>query len=491
MSNSYQNQDSNPEPLKLNSLIGGEWVTSEDVSNVYSPADLDQVVAVCSTVSAGQVDAAVRAGQAAFEANRKLGTQARADSLEFVAAELFRRKEELGILLAREEGKTLPEAVGEVMRAAYIFRFFAAEAIRIGGELGDSVRPGVRVEVMREPIGVVGIITPWNFPIAIPAWKIAPALAYGNSVVMKPAELAPASSHALAEVISRSGLPAGTFNLVLGSGSKVGQRLVEHPDVCAVSFTGSQQVGAGIAAACVARGAKYQLEMGGKNPLVVLDDADVAVAVEAAVNGAYFSTGQRCTASSRLIVTKGIHDEFVTKTIDRLKGLVVGDPLDAATAIGPVVDERQYRKNVEYVEIGQKEGCELAFGGGRVPGYEKGFFQIPALLVNASNQMRVSTEEIFGPVASVIKVDDYDAAVATANDTEFGLSAGICTQSHRFATDFKRQSQSGLVMVNLPTAGLDYHVPFGGVGASSYGAREQGVHAREFYTRTKTVYDLA
>jgi acyl-CoA reductase-like NAD-dependent aldehyde dehydrogenase len=491
MSNSYQNQDSNPEPLKLNSLIGGEWVTSEDVSNVYSPADLDQVVAVCSTVSAGQVDAAVRAGQAAFESNRNLGTQARADSLEFVAAELFRRKGELGILLAREEGKTLPEAVGEVMRAAYIFRFFAAEAIRIGGELGDSVRPGVRVEVMREPLGVVGIITPWNFPIAIPAWKIAPALAYGNSVVMKPAELAPASSHALAEIISRSGLPAGTFNLVLGSGSKVGQRLIEHSGVSAVSFTGSQQVGAGIAAACVARGAKYQLEMGGKNPLVVLDDADVAVAVEAAVNGAFFSTGQRCTASSRLIVSKGIHDEFVDKTINRLMGLVVGDPLDAATAIGPVVDERQYRKNVEYVEIGQKEGCELAFGGGRVSGYEKGFFQVPALLINATNQMRVSTEEIFGPVASVIKVDDYEAAVATANDTEFGLSAGICTQSHRFATDFKRKSQSGLVMVNLPTAGLDYHVPFGGVGASSYGAREQGVHAREFYTRTKTVYDLA
>lgn len=491
MSNTLQNQDSNPEPLKLSSLIGGEWVTSEDVSNVYSPANLDQVVAVCSTVSADQVDDAVRAGQAAFEANRNLGTQARADSLEFVAAELFRRKDELGILLAREEGKTLQEAVGEVIRAAYIFRFFAAEAIRIGGELGESVRPGVRVEVMREALGVVGIITPWNFPIAIPAWKIAPALAYGNSVVMKPAELAPASSHALGEIISRSGLPAGTFNLVLGSGSKVGQRLIEHPGVSAVSFTGSQQVGAGIAAACVARGAKYQLEMGGKNPLVVLDDADVAVAVEAAVNGAFFSTGQRCTASSRLIVTKGIHDEFVEKTIERLMGLAVGDPLDAATAIGPVVDERQYRKNTEYVEIGQNEGCELAFGGGRVSGYDNGFFQIPALLVNANNQMRVSREEIFGPVASVIKVDDYDAAVATANDTEFGLSAGICTHSHRFATDFKRKSHSGLVMVNLPTAGLDYHVPFGGVGASSYGAREQGVHAREFYTRTKTVYDLA
>ena len=491
MSNAYQNQDSNPAPLQLNSLIGGEWVKSENVSNVYSPADLEQVVAVCSTVSADQVDDAVSAAQAAFETNRYQGIQARADSLEFVAAELFRRKDELGILLAREEGKTLPEAVGEVTRAAYIFRFFAAEAIRISGELGESVRPGVRVEVMREALGVVGIITPWNFPIAIPAWKIAPALAYGNSVVMKPAELAPASSHALAEIISRSGLPAGTFNLVLGSGSKVGQRLIEHPGVAAVSFTGSQQVGAGIAAACVARGAKYQLEMGGKNPLVILDDADVAVAVDAAVNGAFFSTGQRCTASSRLIVTKGIHDQFVEKTIDRLMGLVVGDPLDAATAIGPVVDERQYRKNVEYVEIGQQEGCELAFGGGRVSGYEKGFFQVPALLVNASNQMRVSREEIFGPVASVIKVDDYDAAVATANDTEFGLSAGICTQSHRFATDFKRQSHSGLVMVNLPTAGLDYHVPFGGVGASSYGAREQGVHAREFYTRTKTVYDLA
>jgi aldehyde dehydrogenase (NAD+) len=349
------------------------------------------------------------------------------------------------------------------------------------------------VEVTREGLGVAGLICPWNFPIAIPAWKIAPALCYGNTVVFKPAELVPGSAHALGEIIARSGLPAGVFNLVTGPGSVVGQTMLEHPDVAAISFTGSVTTGRRIAQACVASSPfmkKFQLEMGGKNPLVVLDDADLKVAVEAAVNGAYFSTGQRCTASSRFIVTEGIHGRFVEALTERLKGLVVDDALKAGTQIGPVVDQNQLEQNLRYIAIGQDEGAKLHWGGGILNREMPGFYMQPALFTEAGNSMRIAREEIFGPVACVIRVKDYDEALAVANDTEFGLSAGICTGSLKYASHFKRNSEAGMVMVNLPTAGVDYHVPFGGRKGSSYGAREQGAYAREFYTTVKTAYTM-
>jgi aldehyde dehydrogenase (NAD+) len=376
------------------------------------------------------------------------------------------------------------------MRAGQIFLFFAGECLRQAGEKLGSIRPGVDVEITREPLGVIGLITPWNFPIAIPAWKIASALAYGNCVVFKPADLVPASAHALSEIISRAGLPAGVFNLVMGRGSVVGEAMLKHKDVNAISFTGSVGTGRKIAATCVSTNPmkKIQLEMGGKNPMVVLDDADLKVAVECAVNGAFFSTGQRCTASSRLILTEGIHDKFVTAMTERMKGLIIGDALKDGVHIGPVVDQSQLDQDLDYIGIGQKEGAKLVAGGELLNRETPGFYLAPALFTEVTSNMRISREEIFGPVATVTRVKDYDAALASANDTEFGLSAGICTGSLKHANHFKRNVEAGMVMVNLPTAGVDYHVPFGGRKGSSYGPREQVRYAAEFYTTVKTAY---
>jgi aldehyde dehydrogenase (NAD+) len=342
----------------------------------------------------------------------------------------------------------------------------------------------------REPLGVVGLITPWNFPIAIPAWKIAPALAYGNCVVLKPADLVPGCAWALTEIISRAGLPPGVFNLVMGPGSVVGDTIAKSPHVHGVSFTGSVSVGAGVRNLVAGRGGRIQLEMGGKNPLVVLDDADLGTAVGSAVNGAFFSTGQRCTASSRLIVTQGIHDKFVTAMVERMQKLVIGNGLDPKTEIGPVVSEQQLEQDQSYIKIARDEGATRKLGGERLNRPTQGYYMAPALFTDTHNKMRINREEVFGPVASVVRVKDFDEALEVANDTEFGLSSGIVTASLKHASAFKRRSQAGMVMVNLPTAGVDYHVPFGGRKGSSYGPREQGPYAREFYTIVKTAYTL-
>jgi aldehyde dehydrogenase (NAD+) len=408
--------------------------------------------------------------------------------LKKISDEILSRRDEIGQLLAREEGKTLPEAIGEVARAGQIFGFFAGESLRLAGDKLASVRPGVEVEVTREPVGVVGVIAPWNFPIAIPAWKIAPALCYGNAVVFKPADLVPGSAHALSEIISRSGLPGGVFSLLMGRGAIVGEALLNSNSVDAISFTGSVATGRKVAEACISRMAKFQLEMGGKNPLVVLDDADLKVAVEAAVNGAFFSTGQRCTASSRLIVTEGIHDRFVEALVERMQALIVDDACKAGTQIGPVVDQKQLDQDLSYLRIGKAEGAKLLHGGELLSREKRGYYLSPALFIETTNGMRISREEVFGPVASVIRVKDYDEALSVANDTDFGLASGICTTSLKHTAHFKRHAQAGMVMVNLPTAGVDYHVPFGGRKASSYGPREQGRYAAEFYTAVKTSY---
>ncbi|MCK1295121.1 acyl-CoA reductase-like NAD-dependent aldehyde dehydrogenase [Bradyrhizobium sp. GM2.2] len=474
----------------LKNFIGGEWVDGSAVTKNINPSNTNDVVGEYAKADKAQTEKAIAAAKAAFPAWAQSTPQARYDALNKISLEIIARKEDLGRLLAREEGKTLPEGIGEVARAGQIFAFFAGEALRLIGEKGASVRPGIDVELTREPMGVVGMITPWNFPIAIPAWKIAPALCYGNTVVFKPAELVPGSAHALSEIITRSGIPAGVFNLVVGSGSVVGQTLIEHPDVAAITFTGSVQTGRKIAQACVTSSnmKKFQLEMGGKNPLVVLDDADLKTAVEVAVNGAYFSTGQRCTASSRLIVTEGIHDRFVAAVTERLKGLTVDDALKAGVHIGPVVDQSQLDQDLRYIKIGQDEGAKLAWGGELLKRETPGHYLQPALFTEANNNMRISREEVFGPVAAVIRAKNYEEALAISNDTEFGLASGICTSSLKYASHYKRNSESGMVMVNLPTAGVDYHVPFGGRKGSSYGAREQGSYAREFYTTVKTAY---
>ena len=465
--------------------IGGEWVGDSDVTTNTSPANRDDVIGTYARGDAARVDQAVSAALAAQPSWAAASPQLRHDVLERAGALIVERKDELGRLLAREEGKTIAEAVGETVRASQVFKFFAGEALRNTGDAVASVRPGIDVMIEREAVGVIGLITPWNFPIAIPAWKLAPALAYGNAVVMKPAELTPGCAWELAKILDEAGCPAGIFNLVMGPGSKVGARIVEHEDIAAVSFTGSVATGRQVAVDCTARGKKVQLEMGGKNPMVVVDDADLDVAVGACLNGAFFSTGQRCTASSRLIVTAGIHDAFLDKLTAAAADLVIGDPLDSETQIGPVVDQSQLDQNLEYLALAATEGCDVRGGG---LGNGNGYFMHPAIFAGASNQMRVSREEIFGPMASVIKVADYDEALAVANDTEFGLSSGICTTSLKLATDFRRNAKAGMVMVNLPTAGVDYHVPFGGRKGSSYGPREQGSYAREFYTTVKTSY---
>ena len=470
--------------------IAGEWVAGSDAARNINPSDVTDVIGEYARADRAQADIAIGAARAAFPAWAASSVQDRANLLDAIGNSVLARREELGRLLSREEGKTLPEGIGEAARAGQIFKFFAGEALRLAGEKIPSVRPGVDVEITREPLGVVGIITPWNFPIAIPAWKIAPALCYGNCVVFKPAELTPGSAWALSDIIAAAGVPSGVFNLAMGRGSVVGEALVGDRRVDAISFTGSVATGRAIAGKAIARMAKLQLEMGGKNPLVVLDDADLGVAINCAVNGAYFSTGQRCTASSRLIVGAGIHDRFVAALSERIGKLKVDDALAPGTEIGPVVDDRQLEQDLEYIGIGQKEGATLAAGGKRLERAKNGYYLAPALLTGASNAMRTSREEIFGPVASVIRVDGYDEAVAVANDTEFGLSAGIVTTSLKHAAHFKRASEAGMVMVNLPTAGVDYHVPFGGRKGSSYGPREQGRYAREFYTVVKTAYTL-
>ena len=471
--------------------IAGAWVGDSNVQQNINPSDLNDVVGEYVRASTDEVESAIAAAHQAWPHWSLSTPQQRFDALDFVGSELLARKAELGELLAREEGKTLPEAIAEVGRAGQIFKFFAGEALRLTGDAVASVRPGIQVEVSREPVGVVGIITPWNFPIAIPAWKIAPALVYGNCVVFKPADLVPGSAWALAEIISRSGLPAGVFNLVMGRGSVVGNALVQDPRVSAITFTGSVGTGRGILQQAAQQQKKVQLELGGKNPLVVLDDADLETALDCAIQGAFYSTGQRCTASSRIIVERGIYDRFTEELAQRTAALRVGHALDAQTQIGPVADASQLQQDLDYISIGKNEGATLLCGGQTLEGRTPGHYFSPAVFADATNTMRISQEEIFGPVASVIKADDYDHALALANETEFGLSSGICTQSLLRATHFKRAIQAGMVMVNVPTAGVDYHVPFGGRKGSSYGPREQGRYAQEFFTIVKTAYTKA
>jgi alpha-ketoglutaric semialdehyde dehydrogenase len=475
---------------ELKNYINGEWVSGYKTINNINPSNSTDVINLCAQGNAEDVALAVAAAKNAFSSWRNVTPQVRSDLLDAIGNALLDRKEEIGHILSREEGKTIPEGIGETIRAGQVFKFFAGEALRFTGERVDSIRPGVDVDIIREPLGVVGLITPWNFPIAIPAWKMAPALAYGNCVVFKPASLTPGVAHVIVELFEEFGGPAGVLNMVMGGGAEVGNALVSHADVAAISFTGSVGVGSGIAAICGAEQKKVQLEMGGKNPMIIMEDADLSVAIPACVNGAFFSTGQRCTASSRFIVHEDIHDEFVAGVKEALSKLTIGSALDSDTDIGPVVDDKQLSSNLRYVALAKEEGAEV-YGGERLELNKNGYYQAPALFVNTNNSMRINQEEIFGPCASVIKVGSFEEAIAVANDTEFGLSSGICTTSLKYTREFKRQADAGVLMVNLPTAGLDYHVPFGGRKKSSYGPKEQGKYAVEFYTMVKTAYTFA
>src|SRR6218665_186036 len=470
------------------SYVDGEWLRHGDVIVNTSPSDDRDIIGEYACATRDDVAHAVSAASLAFGHWRDRSPEDRAVILDASGDAILHRRKELGEILSREEGKALAEGIGEVVRAGRIFKFFAAEAVRLTGAFGASIRPGVDIETRREALGVVGVITPWNFPIAIPAWKIAPALAFGNTVVFKPSEMTPASACMLIEILGEAGLPRGVLNLLVGKGGDMGGSLVEGREVRAISFTGSVATGRQVGLAAMEGGKKVQMEMGGSNPLVIADDADLDIAVEVAVNGAFYSTGQRCTASRRIIVDAHIHDDFVEKVIQRMAMLKVGHALESGTDIGPVATERQLSTNLDYLRSGAAEGAELISGGQVLDRPTKGHFLSPALFVNARNDMRICREEVFGPIAAVIRANDYDEAIAIANDTAFGLSAGICTRSLKRASDFKARAVAGMVMVNLPTAGVDYHVPFGGYKASSYGSREQDEHTPDFYTNVKTTY---
>jgi aldehyde dehydrogenase (NAD+) len=473
--------------MQLPHYINGQKIQADSPLTSINPSDTNDIVARFPDGGPAEADAAIAAARAAFPAWSSASPEVRADVLDKAGATILARAAELGELLAREEGKTRAEGIGEVMRAGRIFRYFGGEALRRHGFTLESTRPNIDASTHREALGVVGLITPWNFPIAIPAWKTAPALAFGNTVVIKPANITTAIATALADIIHDSGAPAGVFNMVLGRG-RIGAHMAAHADVDAISFTGSQAVGAQVAAAALKHQARVQLEMGGKNPLVVLADADLDRAVAIALDGGFFQTGQRCTASSRVLVEDAIHDRFVAALSERARALRVGPALDPATQIGPAASEAQYEQNLRYIGIATGEGGRLVTGGVAVKAATPGYYMSPAVIADTNPDMRINNEEVFGPVVSTVRVKNYDEALALANAGSFGLSAGIVTTSLKYSRHFRRNVRAGMVMINLPTAGVDYHVPFGGTRGSSYGPREQGFAAVEFYTQVKTVY---
>jgi aldehyde dehydrogenase (NAD+) len=472
----------------FDNFIAGAWRPGASTIENRNPSDLSDVIGLYAQADPEQLAETLAAARAAQRIYAAGPLEPRYAALMAIGEELMWRADDLGALLSREEGKPRAEGVDEVYRSGKFFQYFAAEVMRQIGDTADSVRPGIEIDIRREPIGVVAVISPWNFPMATASWKIAPALAFGNAVVWKPANLTPASAVALTEIIDRQGLPKGLFSLVMGSGGKIGQALIESPEVDAISFTGSVEVGRRIAAASVGNLPKIQLEMGSKNPLVVMDDADLELAVQCALNGAYGGTGQKCTASSRLIVHQAVHDAFVERLTDAIGKFVIGHALAEGTQIGPVASADQLASNMAYLKVAEQSGCERVIGGERLERETEGYFMAPALLVGGTNDMRVNREEMFAPVACVIGAGSYEEALAMANDTRYGLTAGIVTQSLARATHFRRNVRAGCVMVNLPTAGTDYHVPFGGRGDSSHGPREQGRYAAEFYTQVKTAY---
>ncbi|SUD90730.1 aldehyde dehydrogenase family protein [Psychrobacter phenylpyruvicus] len=472
--------------------INGKWRTGTHTITNINPSDISETIGEYAQADESHVQQAIAAARCAQPEWARVPMERKQAILQSIGDELIARCDELGSLLSREEGKPFAEGRGEIYRSGQFFHYFAAEVLRQMGDIADSVRPGVKIEVTREAVGVVVIISPWNFPTATAAWKIAPALAFGNSVIWKPANLTPASAVALTEIIHRHGLPAGTFNLVLGRGDSVGDALVNSADIDAVSFTGSVPTGRKVAAATAPNFVRCQLEMGSKNALVIADDADLDIAIEATIAGSFSSAGQKCTASSRLLVMDSVYDEYVEKLVQRMQTLRVGHALQEGVFMGPVVDDKQLASNLDWVQKAKQQGAEIALGGVRLDMPNDGYYMAPTLLLGTQNDWEINQEEIFAPVASVIRIsDDIEEAIAITNATRFGLTGGIITQSLGNSALFKELAEVGCVMVNLATAGTDYHVPFGGRKSSSYGPREQGQYAKEFYTLVKTAYQRA
>ena len=472
--------------------INGEWTDSRSGKTFpnINPADTDETVGLFQASNADDVNDACAAAVAAQQAWSELPATRRGEYL-FKAAELLEaRLAQLGEEMTREEGKTLPEALGEVKRAINIFRYFGGEGSRQFTYQVPSERENVVCYTIRKPLGTVALITPWNFPSAIPAWKLAPALVSGNTVVLKPASLAPLSSYRLVEALHEAGIPRGVINYVTGSGGAVGDPLTSHPAIRAISFTGSTSVGNALYAKVSERKIRIQLEMGGKNPTIVLSDADLDYAADTLINGAFFSTGQKCTACSRAVIERSIFEPLVEKLIEKTRKLKVGNGLEHGIQIGPAVDADQLKTDLDYIEIAKNEGAELLCGGNRLTGaaYDKGYFIEPAIFSSVQSTMRIAQEEVFGPVLALMVAEDLDDAVRIANDVKFGLSASIISKDLTRVHQFINRIEAGLITVNLPTAGVEYQLPFGGTKESSYGMREQGPQALDFYSETRTVY---
>jgi methylmalonic acid semialdehyde dehydrogenase len=473
-------------------FIGGEWVESSSTKTAVNtnPADTRDVLGLSPLSTADEARAAVDAARAAFPAWRDTPAPVRGRILYRAWQLMDQEKESLARLLTREEGKTVKEALGEILRTVNILEYTAAEGRRLAGETLPSELPRNFAYTLRQPLGVVAVVTPWNFPVAIPCWKIAPALVTGNTVVFKPASLTPETAAAVVSIFERAGLPKGVLNLVLGSGGTVGNAIVDHPDVRAVSFTGSNEIGAQIYGRGAARMIRVQCEMGGKNPVVVMGDADLEVAVEATATGAFGSTGQRCTATSRVIVEEGVADAFVERLAARAAKIRVGNGLQDGVEMGPAVDDQQLDTDLRYLEIGRSEGARLVCGGERLSGgdYDQGFFVSPTVFDHVTTTMRLAQEEIFGPVVSVVRVRDFDEAVAAANAVRYGLSSAIFTRDSTNVFRFVDEIEAGIVHVNSGTPGGEAQMPFGGTKDTGVGPREQGSTAVEFYTEVKTVY---
>ena len=470
-------------------LIGGEWIGASDHASfeTRNPAHADEVLAVFPSATAADAAQAAAAAAEAFPAWAATPAPARGAIL-FKAAELLtERLDEVARTLTREEGKTLAEATGEVVRARDILRYFGGEGWRLGGDVLPPNTANAMLFSRREPLGVVAAITPWNFPIAIPAWKIAPALVYGNAVVFKPASATPLTALRLVECLVDAGLPAGVLNLVAGSGSVVGGALAGDPVVSGLTFTGSHDTGVRIYARATGHFARVQLEMGGKNPMIVLDDADLGLAVKLAVMGGFALTGQSCTATSRVIVEEGIADRFAAALAEAANALNVGDGLEDGVQMGPAVSEDQLATDLDYVRIGRDEGAELLAGGGRAD--DGGHFLRPTVFDGVEVHSRLGQEEIFGPVIGIVRARDLDDAIFKANAVGYGLAASVVTNDLRRAMTFVDRIEAGVVKVNEPTTGLALQAPFGGFKQSSANTfKEQGPAALDFYTRTKTVY---
>ena len=479
-----------PDNYRFDNYIDGQWVSASRTFEDRNPANFDEVVGEFASGTPADIEAAATAAEAAFPAWSSLPAPARGNYLFKVADILDRHFEQVAEDMTREEGKTLPEAKGEVRRAINIFRYFAGEGSRFPGMLVPSERDRVHMFALRKPVGVVALITPWNFPSAIPAWKLAPALICGNTVIVKPASAAPLSAWRIVEACHEAGIPKGVVNFVAGSGGALGQALANAKPVKGISFTGSTEIGHWLHGEASKRRLRIQLEMGGKNPTIVLADADFNTAVENTVNAAFFSTGQKCTATSRVIVEEPVYDRFLNALVERTRKLKVGNGLEAGVEIGPAIDEKQLETNIKYCEIGAKEAGAAKVGGQRLTGgaYDKGYFFAPTVFAGVEPQMRIAQEEIFGPVLAVMKAKNFEDALRIANEIPLGLSSSIQTTNLSHTFDFIYGAQAGLLTVNLPSAGVEYQLPFGGTKESSFGPKEQGPAALDFYSDLKTIY---